>query len=485
MHMRKLLTVLALGALLLLGGAPAAQAATATDIVVEDTAGTLDLDTLLPAIAKIDFHEPTKVAIYTRSGRSSDNLNEEVLRFARERHPEWLSADRQKWADSLFLFALDPAGRQVGTYFGEDRKVSPAQRDEIQEATKDLLREAQWTDGTVAGVQRAARVMNRPWYESPKLYAWGGGILAVGGIGAGSTLYVRRTYRKRSETALEKGNASFADVSMDLEVTELNAKTIDDNSRYGNLVLEKYRGFSSDYTKLVQMSNEANALGAKAHSQKRTALLLERYAADATALDAMDDVIADTSMLLNKGSGWAAAWDRQLAPLREDLADLEGFLDRKESVPGSASAAALLGFKSTTASEIERWGADLASGAIDPEDGLDKIAAARAQLTVLLKAHSETVIAKYAKNSQETNLMREAMRTPEARGGRTSSHHSILGAVYAPNRFWSVVGLSTGYREGQSSVRQSRTASSSSSGGSTGYGSSGGSFSGSGSSSRF
>lgn len=124
--MRKLLTVLALGAMLLIGGAPAAQAAAATDIVVEDTAGTLDLDTLFPAIEEIDFNEPTKVAIYTRNGEFSDNLNEEVLRFARENHPEWLSPDKQKWADSLFLFALDPMGRQVGTYFGEDRKVSPA-----------------------------------------------------------------------------------------------------------------------------------------------------------------------------------------------------------------------------------------------------------------------------------------------------------------------------------------------------------------------
>lgn len=307
----------------------------------------------------------------------------------------------------------------------------------------------------------------------------------MGGIGSGARFMVRRAYRKRSEKALKTGNDSYSNVSMDLEVTELNAKTINSGSRYGNLVLEKYRGFSSDYGKLVKKSNKANALDAKSHSQKRTALLLEKFAADATELDAMDDVIADTNVLLNKGAGWAEAWDRQVAPLREDLDELDAFLDRRESVPDSPSAQALLSFKAQTVSEIETWGAGLESGEIGPEDGLDKIVATRARLTVLLKAHSETVIARYAKNNEETNLMREAMRSPEARGGRASSNRSILGTVYPSTRFWSVAGLSTGYRAGQSSVRESRTDNSSSSGGSTGYGSSGGSFSGSGSSSRF
>jgi hypothetical protein len=482
--MRKLLTVLALGAMLLIGGAPGAQAAGATDIVVEDTAGTLDLDTLLPAIEEIDFNEPTKVAIYTRNGEFSDNLNEEVLRFARENHPEWLSPDKQKWADSLFLFALDPVGRQVGTYFGEDRKVSPGQRDDIQAATKDLFSEAQWTEGTVAGIERAAQVMNRPWYKSPRLYAWSGVILVVGGISAGSTLFVRRTYRKRSGKALGAGNASYANVSMDLEVTELNAKTIGSDSRYGSLVLEKYRGFSSAYNQLAEQSNKANGLETKSHVRKQTALFLEKYAANASELDRMDDVIADTNMLLNMGSGWAGAWARQLAPLREDLAEIDDLLSDKDAAPEAPSALALRRFKSMTAAETEKWAAGLQTGSLGPEDALDKIAAARQELTGLLKDHSEAVIAKYAKTTKEAKLMREAMRTPKASDTRRSSSHSILGTVYPSNRFWSVVGFTSGFRSGQSSVQDSRSASSSS-GGSTGYGSSGGSFSGSGSSSRF
>ncbi|HEY1156711.1 MAG TPA: DUF5129 domain-containing protein, partial [Arthrobacter sp.] len=173
--------VLAVAALLL--GFPAPGTAVApVAVVVEDTAGVLDQNTLLPAVERIQFYEPTRVAVFTYNGTAEDNLNEEVLKFARSKHPEWISADGQKWADGLFIFALDPVGRHVGTYMGEDRKVSLEQRSDIQDASKDLFRDAQWTDGTVAGIRRAAELINQPWYRSAAflITAWvTGGIAAL------------------------------------------------------------------------------------------------------------------------------------------------------------------------------------------------------------------------------------------------------------------------------------------------------------------
>lgn len=97
---------------IMLGAAPAALVVPPTDVVVADRAGVLDSNTLLPALRKIDFYQPTKVAVYTYNGSAADNLNEEVLRFARIEHPDWISPDGQKWADGLFIFALD---RWAGT----------------------------------------------------------------------------------------------------------------------------------------------------------------------------------------------------------------------------------------------------------------------------------------------------------------------------------------------------------------------------------
>ena len=161
--MKKILGILALTLMAILGAAPAAMAAPPTLVIVEDTAGVLYQPQLLPAVEKINFHSPTTVVIYTRRGSSSDNFNEEVLRYARANHPEWISADGQKWADGLFILAFDPDGRHVGTYMGEDRKVSLSKQEAIQESTKDLFREAQWPDGAIAGVKKGAALINQPW----------------------------------------------------------------------------------------------------------------------------------------------------------------------------------------------------------------------------------------------------------------------------------------------------------------------------------
>ena len=326
----------------LLGGAPAALATTPTAVVVEDRAGVLDQRTLLPAVQATDFYEPTKVAVYTYNGTAADNLNEEVLRFARTEHPEWISADGQKWADGLFIFALDPVGRHVGTYMGEDRKVSPEQREDIQNAAKELLRDAQWTEGTIAGIRRGAELINQPWYRSTAFLvtAWAAvaaAVLRSRGLADRAVADPGRSSRKE----LARGDASYANVSMDLQVTELNASTIPESSRYGSTVLEKHRTFVNRYGTATELSNQVHALGSRDLSRRPNLKLVRSYADAAAELDALDDVIADTNALLNRGSSWPAAWDRQLAPFRNDLDGVEDLLSQRRAEGTSATAVAL------------------------------------------------------------------------------------------------------------------------------------------------
>jgi len=170
---------------MLLGGA-AAFAVTPSDVIVEDRAGVLDRHTLVPAIDAIEFHTPTKVAVYTYNGSAADNLNEEVLRFARAEHPDWISPDGQKWTDGLFIFALDPVGRHVGTYMGEDRKVSLEQRDDIQNAAKELGNIEAKTDGPTQATMPAS--IGRPSASAApsaaaSSSAWHAPWAALGAIG--------------------------------------------------------------------------------------------------------------------------------------------------------------------------------------------------------------------------------------------------------------------------------------------------------------
>jgi uncharacterized membrane protein YgcG len=482
--LRKLFGALVVVLAGLAGAVPAALAVPPADVVVEDRAGVLDRNTFLPAVQSIDFHQPTKVAVYTYNGTASDNLNEEVLRFARAEHADWTSADGQKWADGLFIFALDPVGRQVGTYMGEDRKVSLEQRDDIQNAAKELLRDAQWTDGTIAGIKRGAELINQPWYRSTAFLvtAWTTATAAL--AGAASWLIVRWRTRVSSRKELARGDASYANVSMDLPVTELNASTIPESSRYGSIVLEKHRGFLAKYNTAADLSNQVHALSAKDLSRRPKLKLVRSYADAASELDALDDVIADTNALLNRGSTWAPAWDRQLAPFRTDLAALEQMLSKRHAGGDSTTAVALRSFREQSDRELEQWTSELAAGTITPETALDRLRNARTHLSELLKNHADTVINGYARNEKEAGLMRKEMEDvgagPKSRYGR-SYEPSILGTVYPSYYFLSVPSFTSGFDTGVSSVSSARGGGSST----TGYGSSGGSFSGSGSSSNF
>ncbi|MCY1230101.1 hypothetical protein D9M72_424980 [compost metagenome] len=217
---------------------------------------------------------------------------------------------------------------------------------------------------------------------------------------------------------------------------------------------------------------------------RRPNLKLVRDFADASAeLDALDDVIADTNALLNRGSAWASAWDRQLAPFRSDLAALEQMLSKRHAAGDSATAAALRSFRDESHRDIERWSAELAEGTMSPETALDRLRDARTHLTELLKNHADTVIAGFAKTDREARLMREEMDSAQAgtkvKYGRTYEP-SILGTVYPSYYFFSVPAFNTGFSTGVGSVSTARGG-----GSTTGYGGSGGSFSGSGSSSSF
>ena len=479
--MKKLLGILVLTIMAVVGFAPMATAAAPTEVVIDDTAGVLYQPQLLPALQEISFRQPTKVAIYTRNGQSSDNFNEEVLQYARASHPEWISTDGQKWADGLFLFALDPVGRQVGTYMGEDLKVSLQKRTAIQDAASELFVDAQWTEGTIAGVKKGASLINQPWYLSAAFIitiSIGGGLT---GLGLGARAVLRASNRKKAAGHLKRGDAAYSSVSLALDITELNAKTIPESSSYGALVLEKYRNFSTRYYEAGVLNQQIHAFTKKELSKGANVKVVGQYADLADELDDLDDVIADTNTLLNRFAGWEQAWDRQAQPLVEDLAQLPEVLAQTEA-QGLPTTEALGSLHVQRIQDLQKLAADFQSGLISPEAALDRLRDIRKELTTLLQQHSELMIGQYAKTNSEKEDMRKSMeinRRNDARLGRAT----ILGSVYGFNTFYSVHSYNHGYSSARQQVEAAR--SSASSGSSTGYGSSGGSFSGSGSSSRF
>lgn len=471
----------------LLAGALPARADGVTSLEIEDTAGALYLPQLRPAIEKISFYQPTKVVIFTRAGSQSDDLNEEVLRFARSRHPEWITADGQKWADGLFVFALDTTGRHVGTYFGEDRKVPLDEQKAIQEDTKSLFRQAQWTDGTIEGVRSAASRIGRPWYLAPATL-WTGGIVGGGAlVGGGIWAGVRANNRRKFAEAFDAGDRAYASVTLQLQETELNASTIPDTSAYGSRVLERWHTLEEQLRDTTTLRDKLAAMTPKERSVATAVSDAVRFRDQAETLDGLDDAIADSNALLNLNSSWRDAWRRQSEALVGELAEVEQMLNGSPTGAGLESAAALRAHAAGALQRLSGLEAGLDDRSVTPDAALDALKTEREQMAELLQRHADAVIAATTRSEREAELMREKIDAASASRPDTRRYNgSIVDIAFPRVPIISVINFGSGLDAGQQAVDSARSAaSSSSSSSSTGYGSSGGSFSGSGSSSSF
>mgnify|MGYP005983357213 CR=1 FL=1 len=474
-----------------------------TDIVIDDTAdaglGILNDRKIRAGLEAIDFNEPTKVAIYTRDGLYEDNINTKTFLWAKQKRPDWISAsDSDKWADGLLIITLsvekDGHG-QIGTYFGEDRKVGPSNEEGIQDAGKDNFRAADWTAGVLDVAQAAARKMNQPWYLSPGLW-WpvgiGGGVAGIGAVVVSAS---RSTNRDRMAAGLESGTSSLTRVTMDLDNTELSARALPKTgSKHAADLEARFTSFMDRYRVLLTEQQELEATDKKQRGTSAVRDRAELFAVQAQDLDTVDDAISAAAALYARTAGWRDAWRLQIAPLEEDLAGIPGIIQTGQNMSFgfwgsaeregtmSAASAALDAWLPTAQKELQDVSAQMEAGSIEVDAALDRLVALRAELTQRLRDYSSAQIDAFAKTDREAEEMHEQMDEAQSSSRRRSG--SILD-ITSPTIFWSSVNYSTGYQSGVSSVESSRSSSSSSGGSTSGYSGGGGSFSGSGSSSRF
>ena len=453
-----------------------------TGLQIEDTAGILYAPDLEAAVEEMSFFEPTTVAVFTHRGGTealADDyaLNDATLEHARTTRTEWLSDNEQKWADDLFILGVDPEGRLVGTYFGENRAVSEDTQADIQEATKDDFRRGRWTEGSIAGIEAAASRINQPFIRSGGGIAVGAGISLATLAGSGTYLAVGTRRRSRSRAARAAGDRAMANVVRDYDVTQVHANLIPESSRYGGAMLRRHEEYTQTFRELTELGNQARAIPASSYDTTQTLSTLTSYQETAEGLDSLDDVIADTAALLNLDQAWPQSWERQVTSLREDLEGVDLLLSTTldEEVRGLDEAQPLREFASKSLAELDRLHGDLESGAVTPDDALDTLRKLRDGLSGHLDTLAGAVARAYSEEESEQETMKEALRDE-----RVSSEPTILSASDHTWTWITINSFNNGYSSGTSQVQQSR----SSSGSTSGY-SGGGSFSGAGSSSRF
>lgn len=462
-------------------------------VVVDDTAGVLNEQRLRDALEDIAFNEPTHLAIYTREGLYSENINLETLNHAHNTHPDWISQKPEDhgdyWADGYFIITLSVESAntgQVGTYYGEDRKVSSSQMEAIHEAGYADFRQARWSDGVIAVAAKGASIMNRPWYKRPALWVSSGIGAGLALAGWGLVAAVRSSRRKKFAADLQAGTEHLTRVTLDLDSTELAARTLPSGSQHAADLERRFANFTESYRKSFTEQQELERAGKKERSAGEGVVRAKEFRDAAEDLDITDDAIIAASALYTRSAAWEDAWRAQTAPLLEDLDELPELT--KDAEDGlKPAAAALDSYGHTARAELESIGTELKAEVIDVDTALDRLAELRKELTGKLEQFSDAQVEAYVKNTEEREQMREEMERSRYSYSKNHPRHggSILDVTSPGGLFWTVQAYNAGYSTGVSAVDSSREAASSSGGVSHGYGGGGGSFSGAGGSSRF
>lgn len=491
-HRLLLLTLALLALLAPLAAVPAAHA-TPPAVEVLDEAGVLDdPQALEDRISGVSFREEVQLEVLTLDSATQDVdtsdervLNDAVLAYARAEHPEWIDGDT--WADGVVIVALDPVQRKLGTYAGDDVKLSDGGFEDVQDAMRDDAADSAWEDALEAGAQEYADLLGRPWWQSPGAILVAVVAFVIVAIGAITALWRGAGVRHR----VAEARARHEDVRARRRETEDAATRIPRDSAYGAAVLadvEDHRRSADEAERLVQQLPERP--GPLWGISPTTSRLGKEYEEAVGTADDADDTIINAAHLLGRSGDHRAAWQEERRPLDESLAAVEETIrdSEVEEKGPSAAADALRATAREVAPELEQVSRDYLEGSRSPDECLERLDELTGRLATASSRLREEVIGARAEDRDEIELMRQAepekgfvSEFPSSVRGRRQARHP---GAYATDYSLSPV-LWTGawYGGATSALDTHRHPPASTSGSTSGY--SGGGFSGAGSSSSF
>ena len=492
---RAVLLLLALLAVLLpaaLAPAPA-RAEPPASVEVTDTTRSVDPEILEHRLAEIDFRTEVRLVVLVLDVTEHDldpaddrALNDAVLDHARSSDPSLLSADGSHWADGTVILALDPENRFLGSYGGEDVKLTEEQFADVQDAMRDPARDGDWDGSLEAGAKKYASLLHRPWWRHPAALVAAAAVVVGAVVAAASTLGLRLAARRRVDRALPR----HQDVLTKRAITDAAARTLPEHSAYAQAAVLAHERYSQDLEEAARLRAalpepaERPWVWGLRGRERATATDFERVV---ERLDDADDDILAAADLLHRSGEWRAVWDRELEPLRDSLAALgEVEEDRGEmSTAEQASADRLLTLGDGIARELDRLTARLENDAIDPDSALEELDTLTRELSAAVEELAEHRIDVLAEDDDEREVLRDAFEDAdggEYRSLRARRHALTPGTSPGLWQLSPVLWYSSWHRESGSALETHRSPSSGG-GGVTGY--SGGGFSGAGSSSRF
>ncbi|MEO2096531.1 MAG: DUF5129 domain-containing protein, partial [Brachybacterium sp.] len=236
------LLLLALLAVLLpaaLAPAPA-RAEPPASVEVTDTTRSVDPEILEHRLAEIDFRTEVRLVVLVLDVTEHDldpaddrALNDAVLDHARSSEPSLLSADGSHWADGTVILALDPENRFLGSYGGEDVKLTEEQFADVQDAMRDPARDGDWDRSVEAGAEEYAALLLRPWWQRPAVQILVGAVLVLAGAWVLILLGLRRGARERADRTRIRHDEVLARRAL----TDAAGRTLPASSPYAQAVV--------------------------------------------------------------------------------------------------------------------------------------------------------------------------------------------------------------------------------------------------------
>lgn len=345
-----------------------AQAMPPRSVEVIDTLDAVDAPALTEELDEVGFRSEVDLRVLvldvTAQGRSASDdraLNDAVLLYARDSRPDLLSEDGDHWADGTVILALDPGNRFLGTYAGEDVKLTDGGFEAVQEDMRDEAQDGGWEATILAGAEEYADRLDRPAWQHPLALLV---IIAV--------------------------PAALIIVLVSLLVARGQARALVDRAR----------------------ETVTAVRGARAVTDRAARELEEA----ARRLDELDDVVVETRDLLQRGD-WRALWERELAPFRAGFEALPDALELDaEATDGEREAAEeLRRVAGEVEDELPGLTADLKARRITPQEALDRLDALTERLSTEVRLCRDLGVARLADDEEETELLRGDADFTEAR----------------------------------------------------------------------
>ena len=117
--------------LLLVGGVPLLAfwpfgKTHAPTVEVYDEANVLQDNGTASSLENLRFRKDVKLVVVTLDAGYNDNFNSAVLAYARQDHPEWISASNPNyWADGTVILGVSPKGQMDRLLFRRGRQSRP------------------------------------------------------------------------------------------------------------------------------------------------------------------------------------------------------------------------------------------------------------------------------------------------------------------------------------------------------------------------